>query len=78
MLYYSAALLVGFLILFKSSDIFVIGSVATAKNGTDDKVGLVLVCALVNVPPMSDGTSDSPCAVGHECAVVAERSRLTV
>ena len=32
MLYYSAALLIGFLILFKSADQFVIGAVATARN----------------------------------------------
>ncbi|HJL61687.1 MAG TPA: calcium/sodium antiporter, partial [Pseudomonadales bacterium] len=32
MLLYSILLLVGFLILFKSADQFVIGSVATAKN----------------------------------------------
>jgi cation:H+ antiporter len=32
MLYYSAALLIGFLILFKSADLFVISSVANAKN----------------------------------------------
>ena len=32
MILYSAALLIGFLVLFKSADQFVIGSVATAKN----------------------------------------------
>ncbi len=52
MLYYSAALLVGFLILFKSADIFVIGSVATAKNFSISPmiIGLTIVALGTSAP----------------------------
>jgi cation:H+ antiporter len=52
MLYYSAALLVGFLVLFKSADIFVIGSVATAKNFSISPmvIGLTVVALGTSAP----------------------------
>ena len=52
MLYYSAALLVGFLILFKSADVFVIGSVATAKNFSVSPmiIGLTVVALGTSAP----------------------------
>ena len=52
MLYYSAALLIGFLVLFKSADIFVIGSVATAKNFSISPmvIGLTVVALGTSAP----------------------------
>ena len=52
MLYYSAALLAGFLILFKSADQFVIGAVATAKNLSISPmvIGLTVVALGTSAP----------------------------
>ncbi len=52
MIYYSAALLIGFLILFKSADQFVIGSVATARNFHISPmiVGLTIVALGTSAP----------------------------
>ncbi len=52
MLYYSAALLIGFLILFKSADLFVIGSVATARNLSISPmtIGLTVVALGTSAP----------------------------
>ena len=52
MLYYSAALLIGFLILFKSADQFVIGSVATARNLSISPmtIGLTVVALGTSAP----------------------------
>lgn len=52
MLYYSAALLIGFLVLFKSADQFVIGSVATAKNFSISPmtIGLTIVALGTSAP----------------------------
>ena len=52
MLYYSAALLIGFLVLFKSADQFVIGSVATAKNLSMSPmtIGLTIVALGTSAP----------------------------
>ncbi len=52
MLYYSAAMLIGFLILFKSADLFVIGSVATAKNFSISPmiIGLTIVALGTSAP----------------------------
>jgi len=52
MIYYSAALLVGFLVLFKSADQFVIGSVATARNYAISPmlVGLTIVALGTSAP----------------------------
>jgi len=52
MLYFSAALLIGFLILFKSADQFVIGSVATAKNLSISPmiIGLTVVALGTSAP----------------------------
>lgn len=52
MLYYSAALLAGFLILFKSADVFVIGSIATAKNFSVSPmiIGLTVVALGTSAP----------------------------
>tara|TARA_B100001971_G_C18196472_1_gene541786 strand:+ start:21 stop:992 length:972 start_codon:yes stop_codon:yes gene_type:complete len=52
MLYYSAALLIGFLILFRSADQFVMGSVATARNLniTPMTIGLTVVALGTSAP----------------------------
>ena len=52
MIYYCAALLIGFLILFKSADQFVIGSVATAKNYSISPmlIGLTIVALGTSAP----------------------------
>ena len=52
MIYYSAALLVGFLVLFKSADQFVIGSVATARNFNISPmiIGLTIVALGTSAP----------------------------
>ncbi len=52
MLYYSAALLVGFLVLFKSADLFVISSVATARNFSISPmiIGLTVVALGTSAP----------------------------
>ncbi|MBO6554893.1 MAG: calcium/sodium antiporter [Pseudomonadales bacterium] len=52
MIYYSAALLVGFLVLFKSADQFVIGSVATARNSNISPmvIGLTIVALGTSAP----------------------------
>ncbi len=52
MIYYSAALLVGFLVLFKSADQFVIGSVATARNFSISPmiIGLTIVALGTSAP----------------------------
>lgn len=52
MLYYSAALLIGFLILFKSADLFVVSSVATAKNFSISPmtIGLTVVALGTSAP----------------------------
>ena len=52
MLYYSAALLIGFLILFRSADQFVMGSVATARilNITPMTIGLTVVALGTSAP----------------------------
>lgn len=52
MLYFSAALLIGFLILFKSADQFVIGSVATARNLSISPmiIGLTVVALGTSAP----------------------------
>lgn len=52
MIYYSAALLVGFLVLFKSADQFVIGSVATARNSNVSPmvIGLTIVALGTSAP----------------------------
>lgn len=52
MIYYSVALLVGFLVLFKSADQFVIGSVATARNFSISPmiVGLTIVALGTSAP----------------------------
>jgi cation:H+ antiporter len=52
MILYSAALLVGFLVLFKSADQFVIGSVATARNYNISPmvIGLTIVALGTSAP----------------------------
>lgn len=52
MIYYSAALLIGFLVLFKSADQFVIGSVATARNYSISPmiIGLTIVALGTSAP----------------------------
>jgi len=52
MIYYSAALLIGFLVLFKSADQFVIGSVATARNFniSPTVIGLTIVALGTSAP----------------------------
>jgi cation:H+ antiporter len=52
MLYYSAVLLIGFLILFKSADQFVIGAVATARNLSISPmtIGLTVVALGTSAP----------------------------
>lgn len=52
MIYYSAALLIGFLVLFKSADQFVIGSVATARNFNISPmfIGLTIVALGTSAP----------------------------
>ena len=52
MIYYSLALLVGFLVLFKSADQFVIGSVATARNYSISPmvIGLTIVALGTSAP----------------------------
>ena len=52
MLYYSAALLIGFLILFRSADQFVMGSVATARNLniTPMTIGLTVLALGTSAP----------------------------
>ena len=52
MIYYSAALLVGFLVLFKSADQFVIGAVATARNFSISPmiIGLTIVALGTSAP----------------------------
>lgn len=52
MILYSAALLIGFLVLFKSADQFVIGSVATAKNYNLSPmiIGLTIVALGTSAP----------------------------
>jgi len=52
MILYSAALLVGFLVLFKSADQFVLGSVATAKNYNLSPmiIGLTIVALGTSAP----------------------------
>ena len=54
MLLYSVLLLVGFLILFKSADQFVIGSIATAKNLDISPmiIGLTVVALGTSAPEM--------------------------
>ncbi len=52
MLYYSAALLIGFLVLFKSADQFVIGAVATARSFSISPmtIGLTIVALGTSAP----------------------------
>ncbi len=52
MLYYSAALLIGFLVLFKSADQFVIGAASTARNFSISPVtiGLTVVALGTSAP----------------------------
>ena len=52
MIYYSAALLVGFLVLFKSADQFVIGSVASSRNFNISPmvIGLTVVALGTSAP----------------------------
>lgn len=52
MIYYSAALLIGFLVLFKSADQFVIGSIATARNFSISPmiIGLTIVALGTSAP----------------------------
>lgn len=72
MLLYSAALLAGFLILFKSADYFVIGSVATAKsfNISPMIIGLTIVAVGTSAPEIfvsaiSSLQGDAQIAVGN-------------
>jgi cation:H+ antiporter len=61
MIYYSAALLVGFLVLFKSADQFVIGSVATARNFSISPmvIGLTIVALGTSAPEICVSTASS-------------------
>jgi cation:H+ antiporter len=61
MIYYSAALLVGFLVLFKSADQFVIGSVATARNFSISPmvIGLTIVALGTSAPEIFVSTASS-------------------
>jgi cation:H+ antiporter len=61
MLYYSAALLIGFLILFRSADQFVMGSVATARNLniTPMTIGLTVVALGTSAPEIFVSASSS-------------------
>ena len=72
MLLYSAALLAGFLVLFKSADYFVIGSVATANNFNISPmiIGLTIVALGTSAPEIfvsaaSSLQGDAEIAVGN-------------
>ena len=61
MLIYSVLLLVGFLVLFKSADQFVIGSIATAKNLNISPIviGLTIVALGTSAPEIFVATAAS-------------------
>ena len=69
MLLYSALLLIGFLMLFKSADQFVIGSVTTAKNFhiSPMLIGLTVVALGTSAPEIFVAAAASLRALGpHE------------